>query len=517
MKTYKIIILLAIGLTLVSCNDWLDVEPNTEMDRNELFKNEAGFADAMSGIYVNMASDTLYGKNMTWYMMELMGGGAVSAWGENSNIQNFSFQPKADYYMESERNLYIDPIWNVTYNTIANINSLLESIDAKKDVFTGSDYNIFKGEALGLRAFLHFDMMRLFSDAPTSADYSASKTYIPYVSGLTSEVYPLLTVEQCEKAILKDLTDAKELLKDDPMYTDGEPSKYVCSAVTGNASYRTKYNIKDWHNRRFHFNYYAVVATMARLYLWMGDKTNALACAKEVINAPENTFAWVNTSLVANTQSNSEYLSRDRTFCTEQIFALNIMNMNDRTDGILREGKYAFNGTEGNIEGINTSCFDATSQQSDPRYAYLKASYALYGQTFYLSTKYYVDPDYDNSYSPWARNRVPLMRASEMYYIAAECEPDLTKATEYLETVRRHRGLTAYPLSVSSREELQDQIELEYRKEFIAEGQMFYYYKRLNKEITNNAMYSSSVIDPKCFTMPRPDDEDTYGGRTTTK
>lgn len=97
MKTYKIIILLAIGLTLVSCNDWLDVEPNTEMDRNELFKNEAGFADAMSGIYVNMASDTLYGKNMTWYMMELMGGGAVSAWGENSNIQNFSFQPKADY------------------------------------------------------------------------------------------------------------------------------------------------------------------------------------------------------------------------------------------------------------------------------------------------------------------------------------------------------------------------------------------------------------------------------------
>ena len=56
---------LTIGLT--SCNDWLDVTPSTEVDRNELFSNEAGFADAMAGVYNTLTTDSLYGKNLTCY------------------------------------------------------------------------------------------------------------------------------------------------------------------------------------------------------------------------------------------------------------------------------------------------------------------------------------------------------------------------------------------------------------------------------------------------------------------
>ena len=38
------------ALFTTSCNDWLDVEPSTEVDRNALFQNEAGFADARKTI-----------------------------------------------------------------------------------------------------------------------------------------------------------------------------------------------------------------------------------------------------------------------------------------------------------------------------------------------------------------------------------------------------------------------------------------------------------------------------------
>lgn len=514
-KAYLFACILGVVSLLSSCNDWLEVEPDTETDKKSLLSNESGYADALSGIYVNMISDNLYGKNMSWYLLELMGGGAVTMYGNNTSLQMFYFHPNQSYYLENWRNTYIDPIWNEEYNTIANVNSLLETIDGDKAVFQGEDYNVFKGELLGLRAFLHFDVLRLFADAYTSADYSESKTYIPYVTSITSNVHPLLTNNQACELMLKDLTEAKELLKSDPMYTDSEPSEYVCSAVTGSATYRNRYGIEDWHNRRFHFNYYAAVATMARIYLWMGNKTKAKECALEVIAAQESKFPWVNTTLVSNTQSTSDYVARDRTFCTEQIFAMNIQDLEDKTDGYMWQGETAFASIDGKILGFDANVYDAATRQYDIRYAYLKSTYSYYGSEFTLSTKYVQDNSSDNYYSPWARNRLALIRLAEMYYIAAECEDDLDTAVGYLNTVRSHRGLSAYPLTVSSREELQEQIRLEYHKEMVAEGQTFYYYKRLNKDITNLSAYSESVITPDMFTMPRPDDEDTYGNRTS--
>lgn len=508
----KLCIICAVSTVASSCNDWLDVEPSTEVDRNELFMNEEGFADAMSGIYANMTSDNLYGKNLTWYAMELIGGGATCMYGNNANYQGYYFHPKADYHMESLRNSFVDAIWNEGYNTIANVNSILEGIEENKGLFTGDDYSIFRGEALGLRAFLHFDLLRLFGEAGTvNPDAKA----IPYVNELTSGVYPLLTVRQCAQAILADLNEAKTLLKDDPIVTAGAASKYVCSQVTGNATYRTRYNIYDWHNRRFHFNYYAVIATMARVYQWIDDTSNALACAKEVIAAQEEKFPWVNPTLVANVASTSQYVSRDRTFSTEQLFALNITTMEDKMDGIMIEKEFSFSGVDGNIEGIDTDCFDPATRAQDPRYAYLRKSYSLYGTEFSISSKYYKDNDYNNSYSPWSANRLPIIRVSELYYIAAECEPDLQTAIGYLETVRQNRGMASYPLSVGSRGELQQEIEKEYRKEFIAEGQLFYYKKRHNEIIVTKSAYSENYITPEFFTMPIPDDENTYGGRNS--
>ncbi|MGM9719617.1 MAG: RagB/SusD family nutrient uptake outer membrane protein, partial [Prevotella sp.] len=497
---------------MASCNDWLDVNPSTEVDKSQIISSEAGFADALSGVYVNMTSDELYGKNLTWYGVELMGGGTNVMYGNNMSYQSFSFHPDADSYYESLRLSFTDQIWNKQYNTIANVNSLLASIDEAKGIFIAGDYEVMKGELLGLRAFLHFDLLRLFADAYGSDAYSAQKTYIPYVTEITSQVHPLLTNDQVCELILDDLKQAKELLKLDPMATQETPSEYVCSKVTGQASARTKYNIKEWHNRRFHFNYYAALATMARVYLWKGDKTEALACAKEIIADAPTVFPWVSGDLVSNVASTDDYVARDRTFSTEQIFALNIKDMEDRTDGYLMEKTTKFT-TDMNIIGFNTDVFDNATQQYDIRYAYLKNVYSIYGNEFYVSNKYVKDND-PNNYSPWSANRVPLIRLAEMYYIAAECEPDLAKATEYLNTVRAHRGLEAYPISVTSRDELQEQIRLEYHKETIGEGQTFYYYKRLGKTIVNKSMAAGEThVSQELFTMPRPDDEDAYGGR----
>ncbi|MCF0175788.1 MAG: RagB/SusD family nutrient uptake outer membrane protein [Bacteroidales bacterium] len=510
MKRIKIYVLILAAFCMASCNEWLDVEPSTEMDRNALFSNEVGFTDAMSGIYTVMTEDALYGRILTWHLMEIMGGGAYCSSGYNQYYSNYYFHPAAPNYLKSYQTSVIDPIWRRAYNAIANINSVLECIDEKQEVFEGNDCEVFKGEALGLRAFLHFDILRLYGDAPGSEDYSDTKIYIPYVNGLSSNVYPLLTVKMATDAMLKDLNEAKELLKNDPMYLKSAPSQFVCNPVTGLSANREKYNIKEWHNRRLHFNYYAAVATMARIYMWLGDQEHALACAKEIIDAQETTFPWVNPELIANTSSTSNSVSRDRVFSTEHIFALNVVNIEDKMDGILHETQTSFNNSS-MVLGINTDyCFDAATRDSDPRYTYLKY---IHSAEYQISTKYWKDPDLNNQYSPWSVCRLPLIKVSEMYYIAAECEPDLVAATAYLEAVRSHRGLSPYPVSVTNKIELQEEIEKEYRKEFISEGQLFYYKKRMNQDIVTKTKNASYTITPACFTMPRPDDEDTYGGR----
>mgnify|MGYP003307262422 CR=1 FL=1 len=69
------------------------------------------------------------------------------------------------------------------------------------------------------------------------------------------------------------------------------------------------------------------------------------------------------------------------------------------------------------------------------------------------------------------RYMVPLIRLSEVYLIAAEATGDVT----YLNRLRNTRGISrVYDLSEVTVEALQE----EYAKEFFAEGQLFYFYKR---------------------------------------
>jgi hypothetical protein len=101
-----------------------------------------------------------------------------------------------------------------------------------------------------------------------------------------------------------------------------------------------------------------------------------------------------------------------------------------------------------------------------------------------------------------------LIRLPEMYYIAAECSDPAT-AIGYLNTVREQRGLS--DLSAGSDEAaVQTEILKEYQKEFYAEGQMFYYYKRLN---LSQIRFSGIPGSDNIYILPLPDEELQYRGK----
>ena len=66
INTYRLIIgfcLLSFGM--LSCSEWLDVKPKSEIKEDELFKTEQGFKDAM-GICTHDRGSIVWSGNDFW-------------------------------------------------------------------------------------------------------------------------------------------------------------------------------------------------------------------------------------------------------------------------------------------------------------------------------------------------------------------------------------------------------------------------------------------------------------------
>ena len=63
---YKSACMLLMLAGMTSCNDWLDVQPASQVEDTELFETETGFKEALSGVYSSMLSESTYGKEMTF-------------------------------------------------------------------------------------------------------------------------------------------------------------------------------------------------------------------------------------------------------------------------------------------------------------------------------------------------------------------------------------------------------------------------------------------------------------------
>ncbi len=490
MKKRLYLAVFVIGILLINsaCEDWLNVKPKSELDASELFSSENGYSEALTGVYAAMTEEALYGKKLTWGLLDLWAG-CYYSWGTEWNNDVLYAYKHDDPEQWTETIEKIDEIWSEMYEQIANLNEILGTIDKNKSVFTGDNYEIIKGEAMGLRAFLHFELLRMFGP-----DYTSGKDTeaIPFVQELTTLVPPLLTVDEMTTILVEQLKEAIVLLEKDPMVLGTTPPTVLASLPSGTySSY-----VESWHNRRFHFNYYAAWATLARVYQWKGDKPNALAAAKVIIDAQETRFPWVKNENLIHIGSTSDYYkNQDRTFATEHVFALNIKKLSNYMEDLLY------------YVGSSTDLFDSDisvfgGNYADPRLQYLFTSIS----GFSVLSKF----DQGDQVYTFFKERMPLIRLSEMYYIAAECEPDLKTAIGYLEKVREHRGLSANPLPTTmSPDAFQKEIENEYRKEFCGEGQLWFYYKRHQvTSIPNMTDFDQLEL----YTFDRPEDEDLYRG-----
>ena len=78
-------ILLALFVT-TSCDSWLDVKPKTEEEAERMFSTEEGFKSALAGAYISLSQPELYGRELTFGMVGILG----QEWGGGGTLDQSS-------------------------------------------------------------------------------------------------------------------------------------------------------------------------------------------------------------------------------------------------------------------------------------------------------------------------------------------------------------------------------------------------------------------------------------------
>lgn len=485
MNKYIKTILLALATTLfAACDDWLDISPKTQIKSDDNYASEQGYKDALTGVYLLMAEENLYGKELTFGMLDAMAQYYTGIRNNNTYTYDAAFN-----YTNTECESRINGIWSKMYTALANLNELIKHIDqSDAQLFTGRNRSLIRGEAYALRAFMHFDLARLWG-----CSYIVNKNdkCIPYVKTVSAGVTPLSTVEEVMNLALADLNVAQTELKCDPVIQSN------LMIENNDAAYE--------QGRTFKMNYYATQLLEARILLYLGQHKEALEAAKEVIQ--QNTFYWTPETEITT----SESALRNRIFSEELVFCLYDSNLRSRYSTYFTTVENGLLMNEAGYQAVYELYNPGFS--GDYRYAYQNEE--LDGN--YFNTKL-MQPTSGNTQFMF---RIPLMRLSEAYYIAAECElqlnQDIPTCVGYLNTVRSHRNLTDGIPNTISKEEAQEEILKEYRKEFMCEGQLYYYFKRLNYTAIPivtavGNLVTTNYVEPN-YIFPLPDDEIEYGGR----
>jgi len=459
MKRNNIILLGLLVLTsLSSCKKFLDVTPSNSADASKAIQTPRDAQILMNGIMNQMTSSSYYGRNFIMYGEAKGGDATIYSQGRGLDaLYTFNHNPNTNSY---------STFWSQIYNCVLQSNYLLEEI-AKREAAGVTGFNTAKGQALTARALMYFDLVRLYGKPYTQDKSSYGVPLI--LNKLMFDAKPLRSsVEQVYTQIVKDLVDAAPLLP------------------------KTKTN--------GYINYYANKAILARVYLNMDNKPDALSAAEEVINAPSMYTLYTNANWVDSWKSQ---------YGSESIFELNI-NALENDLGTSSLGVYQRNRNVGTtsalgffyastdfLNSLNQGTADvrrgimARDESSATRLgAIYKYSGGLPNGNVATSTM----PG-DKSTSNNTAVNIKVIRLSEVYLIAAEAALTANpgKAVGYLNAIRsRNPSLAPSTVTTISL----DMILEEKRKELYGEGHRYFDMLRTNKSIIYNDEFGGITVLP---------------------
>ena len=356
-------------------------------------------------------------------------------------------------------------VWSGAYASISNANKFLLNFD-KIPATSATDIalkNQLKGEALAIRAFNHFLLIRSYSPK-----YQASALGIPYVK--TDGIYETPsrpTMLQTYQQIIADCNDAYPLLANVPATTK---------------------------NR---FNQAAVRAMQAYIALEMNEFDLAITYANQ---------ALVFNSTLANSLATVQAIWTDTNTSELLFFQTSIPGSVTAAPGSLFTSNTLANG--GIIDWNPSVTLYGKFSATDFRRARYFSGTPAAPYTNFIVNKY---PGATDNYGV---NNVKVFRVADLYMILAEAHarkatPDLTASFAAYSTLRTARNAGASIAFVDQNDAITKILDERYR-EFAWEGSRFFDLKRNGKLVTRQGddIYpinpATTLTDINKYTFPIP-------------
>lgn len=492
MKKIFFSIAILLSLVFTSCQNWLDVEPADQTKADVLLSSYSGYYDALNGCYIALKSTNIYGEKLTMTDIESL----AQLWDINANSLPAESELMNFNYTGDNAQTEITTIYGGLYNVIVQANMIINHIQNNGEVIPDESIRAaIEAEAYAIRAFCHFDVLRLFGQLPQNATQLVSLPYAENVS--VDELPAYYGFDAFVEKIKSDLNKAETLL-------DGNDAIFTQSFDELNASASSTGLDAFWSYRQERFNYWAVKAIEARLYRYVGDVDNAYATAKTLLNA-----TGADGNALISLSGASDLAQNYFTCPSECLLALNNYSIMDYFATVFG---YSASQIKASHHVISSSklneLFAGQNIASNNRYNQLWSHETTdqNGTIIPSLKKYYYDTSADNDASTLVSKYqvIPLIRLSELYLIAIESTTSLTEANTLWKTYQASHAVLLTEDAFASLDAAKQAVLDEYRREFYAEGQMFYTYKRLGATSMKWRTASVSELD---YILPLPNSE----------
>ena len=397
-----------------SCNI-LDQESPNDVADGLVFNSEDGANAALIGMYNTLQSRDYYGG---YYPLVA---DLYSDVGTAGGFDNIALD-EINILEVTTSNIITENIWLSIYQTIAIANAIIDRVDNVSDPdFTQEEKDHIKGQAHAIRALAHFDLLRMFGE-----HWNTGSAYgIPVVTTIQKpgDVVDRSSVQATYTAIISDLNAASGLV-----LSDDRSIAFI--------------------------NPVAVKALLARVQLYAGNKTAAIAASDQVIN--EGSFELTDAETFSNLYS-SPYISGESlfqvTYDVQNRSAFNAVTFS-RPEALRTEVLFlAESGLEEFFskrpDDIRATLFDFENND---------VSILPDGRT----QKYRGEETRDNP--------AYVIRLAEVYLIRAEAKGLAGGGLTDLNTIRTNRGMQALGNNIASESAFKDIILNERKAELAFEG-----------------------------------------------
>lgn len=430
MKTIKYITFLAVGVSLVSCED-LDTEPQgatlTQTQKETVYNLDPSKGEAsINSLFTAMKTyepnyDAIGSAHSDFGYGSIMLYTDANADDMPAEVTGYNwFSSEIEYTDRTVSNYRNQIIWNDLYSYIRAANAVLTTQDQNSD---DSDTQFAVANAKGMRAFSYFLLAQLYQFNYVGHEQSPCVPIITEenAEAVATEGAPRATVKEVYDLILSDLNSAVELLT--ASKKERSDKRYIDLAVAYGLRARVNLTIQKYDDA-------AADADAAIKSTEATPATIGEVSAPTFSDSEEGNWMWgiivdetddVVKSEIVNWISHIGSLNYGYAeYAGGKQISTKLFNSIPETD--VRKGWW-----------LNDTCYSANLSRAQAQFV------AAVGFAPYTSVKF---APYKNEIETSTNaNDVPLMRVEEMYLIKAEAEAragkgGLATLTDFVKTYR---------------------------------------------------------------------------------